>query len=488
MSPVPVRRLLCTTAMTLLFAPPASAQQNDFIISAFAGYTPLPAFEGDGGPATNARLEFPSGLTFDRAGNLYILDCGRIRRVDTGGTITTIAGTGEHGEPVGDGGPAVNARFDASCNTFPSSGIAADDSGNLYFADTFNDRIRKIDARGFITTLADTAAVPDARARASEPAGVAVDGAGNVYYADTGRAGVFLIDPAGTVTKIAGTDDRGCGYCPNGDGGPATAAKIGYPTGLARDRHGNLYVGDYVHDRVRKISPDGVISTLAGRAHEGYNADGFSGDGGPATNAELNSPDAVAVDRAGNVYISDNMRIRRVDPAGIITTFAGTPGGPHADGVAPLATSVGWVSGLAVDAGGAIYLASAYTSRVRRIGPRVTGAQALPLPSAKRCVSRRAFPIRVRLLPGIRFTSATVTVNGRRVPVYVYAERRRRITEIGARYLNVRRFRAFVDLRGLGKGRYAVKITATTTDGRTLRSTRRYRTCAGGLKGGLPPL
>jgi sugar lactone lactonase YvrE len=484
---------VAAAAAGLASAPPAA--EGALTIITVAGRSSLPGYAGDGGPATVARLQSPSGLTFDSAGNLYILECARIRRVNTAGTITTIAGTGliGYGPFGGDGGHALNAQFRPSCGDFPDSGLAADGRGNLYFADTHNQRIRKIDAGGIITTIAETGSAPGID-HPSRPTGVAVDAAGNVYYSDWSNSLVFRIAPAGTITAVAGNGDAGCGACPNGDGGPATAARIGFPTGLALDRHGNLYVADYTHHRVRRVNPAGIISTLAGRATVPGGT--FSGDGGPAVNAELSTPGAVAVDRAGNVYIADigNARIRRVDPAGTITTYAGTTvyrEGVTRDGQPPTETRIGWASGLALDGGDILHFASHRIHHVRKVAPAVTGPRALPLPAARRCTRQRAFRIRVRRLRGIRFTSATVAVNGRRVPVYVYTERgRRRLTAIGARYLNVRRFRAFIDLRGLVKGIYTVRVTVLTADGRTLRAKGRYRTCASGgrLRGRLPRL
>ena len=276
-------------------------------------------FGGDEGPATTARLTFPRGVAVDGAGNLYIADTSnhRIRKVDATGTITTIAGTGERGFG-GDEGPATTARL-----TFPL-GVAVDSAGGLYIADTYNHRIRKVDSTGTITTIAGTGEFgfggdggPAVEAGLRNPYGVAVDGAGNLYIADTDNHRIRKVDSTGTITTVAGTGERGFG----GDGGPATAAQLAPPAGVAVDGAGNLYIADRGNHRIRKVDSTGTITTVAGTGERG-----FGGDGGPAEQARLDSPHGVAVDSAGNLYIVDrgNHRIRKVDSAGVITTVAGT--------------------------------------------------------------------------------------------------------------------------------------------------------------------
>ena len=232
-------------------------------------------------------------------------------------TITTIAGTGEFGFS-GDGGPAVEAELR---NLY---GVAVDSAGNLYIADTRNRRIRKIDSTGTITTIAGTGEVgfsgdggPAAVARLTFPYGVAVDSAGNLYIADTGNQRIRKVDSTGTITTIAGTGEVGF----SGDGGPAVEAELRNPYGVAVDSAGNVYIADSSNHRIRKVDSTGTITTIAGTGEVG-----FSGDGGPAVEAELRSPRGVAVDSAGNVYIADvsDRRIRKVDSTGTITTIAGT--------------------------------------------------------------------------------------------------------------------------------------------------------------------
>ena len=257
--------------------PPSSAQE--FTITTIAG-TPPRAPDGDGGPAIEANLNWPGGVAVDGAGNVYIADRGndRIRRVDGAGIITTIAGTGESGSSA-DGGPAIEANLN-----WPA-GVAVDGAGNVYIADRGNDRIRRVDGAGVITTIAGTGVRgfsgdggPAVEAKLDGPSGIAVDGAGNVYIADRGNDRIRRVDGAGVITTIAGTGVRGF----SGDGGPAVEAKLDGPSGIAVDGAGNVYIADYNNHRVRRVDGAGIITTIAGTGVRG-----FSGDGGPAVEAEL---------------------------------------------------------------------------------------------------------------------------------------------------------------------------------------------------------
>ena len=328
------------------------------------------------------------------------------------------------------------------------------------------------------------------------PTGLAVDGRGTLYIADSANQRVRLV-VGGTIATIAGSGMNGCNLCTQGAGGPATSFALTDPVGLAVDGGGNVLIADWLNDRVYAVTPGGIISIVAGGPHPPNVAGGFSGDGGPATAAELDGPAALAVDAHGNVYIADsiNDRIRIVAPDHTMTTFAGNGSRSFVEGAAPTASSVGTPEGLAATSQGRLYIAASGINRVLTLGGpavtpavAVTGARALPLPSNGRCTSHRAFPIRVRRLAGVTYASAVVAVNGRRVPVYVYTTRRTRVTKIGATALNSKRFRAYVDLRGLARGRYSVRVSALTTDGRALTATRRYRTCAGKLGGSIPRL
>jgi uncharacterized protein (TIGR03437 family) len=275
-------------------------------------------YSGDGGPATGAQLDFPGAVAVDAAGNLYIADTlnNRIRKVATSGTITTIAGTGtlaSFGTPaasLGDGGPAVNAELGLP------SGVAVDAAGNVYIADSFTSRVRKIATNGTITTVAGSGMCctyppgdggPATSAEIVTPDGVAVDSVGNLYIADYARNVIRKVSPAGIISTVAGT---GAGSY-FGDGGPATSAGLYEPWGIAVDSSGNLYIADSGDQRIREVLTNGTIISIAGNSDVGY-----SGDRGQATNAELNAPTDVAVSATGGVYVADSMNnvIRLLTP------------------------------------------------------------------------------------------------------------------------------------------------------------------------------
>ena len=263
---------------------------------------------GDGGPATSASLNGPFGVALDGLGNGFIADTSnqRIRRVDAAtGIITTVAGDG-FGGSSGDGGPATSARL------FHPTGVALDGTGNLFIADLGNHRIRKVDTSGIITTVAGDGfggfsgdGGPATIASLNLPHGVALDGAGNLFIADQFNHRIRKVDTSGIITTVAG---NGSATFP-GDGGPATSARLFHPTGVALDGAGNLFIADSSNHRVRKVDTSGIITTVAGNG-----SFGFSGDGGPATSARLGSPSGVALDSSGNLFIVDlfNDRIRKV--------------------------------------------------------------------------------------------------------------------------------------------------------------------------------
>ena len=285
-------------------------------ISTFAG-TGEGGFSGDGGPAVQALLDRPRGLAVDMAGNLYIADSSNecIRRVDSSGTISTFAGTGEGGFS-GDGGSAVQALLDRP------RGLAVDMAGNLYIADSSNECIRRVDSSGIISTFAGRGARlgevgPVVKILVSIPPGVEVDADGNLFITEAGRGRILRVDTSGTISTIAGTDSSGFG----GDGGPAIKAHLHAPSDIAVDTAGNLFIADTNKHRIRRVDPSGIITTIAGTGERG-----FAGDGGLGVEAQLNYPEGVAVDAAGNLYFADsyNHRIRRVDPSGTISTIVGT--------------------------------------------------------------------------------------------------------------------------------------------------------------------
>lgn len=336
---------------------PAVAAPGD--ISTVAG-NGIAGYSGDGGPAASAQLSLPHGVAVDASGNLYIADVynHRVRKVDTGGTITTVVGNGGAGYS-GDGGPATAASL------YWPVFVAIDAVGNLYITDSGTASIRKVDASGIITTIAGNG-IPGysgdgglaTSASFNWPFGVVVDASGNVYIADLWNHRIRRVDTSGMVTTIAGNGVSGY----SGDGGLATSASINAPYGIDIDDDGNIYIGDHYNGRIRKVDTAGIITTVAGG--------GSGGDGGPATAASLNGPEGVAVDESGNIFIADhyNGRIRKVDTAGIITTVAGVgPWGYSGDGGPATLANLSGPSGIAVDAVGNIFIADSYNNRVRKV-------------------------------------------------------------------------------------------------------------------------
>ena len=324
----------------------------------------------------------------DGTGNLYIADSRNhnIRRVDASGTITTIAGTGSRGYN-GDGGPAIQAQLN-----YPT-GVAVDATGNLYIADSGNHRTRRVDARGVITTIAGTGSGgysgdngPAAQAQLARPEGMAIDRAGNLYIADFGNDRIRRVDARGVITTIAGTGERGY----SGDNGPAAQAQLAFPRGVTVDGVGNLYIAEYGNHRIRQVDARGIITTIAGIAYHGL-AGSYFGDGGPAIEAGLNFPQGVAVDGAGNVYIADtsNNRIRRVDARGGITTIAGIgDNGFSGDGGLAVQARIAEPFDVAVDGAGNLYIAEYGNRRIRVLRqtsslPPPTRLKATPVSSSR---------------------------------------------------------------------------------------------------------
>jgi Bacterial Ig-like domain (group 3)/FG-GAP-like repeat/FG-GAP repeat/Beta-propeller repeat/NHL repeat len=321
-------------------------------------------YAGDGGAATAAELNDPDGVNFDAQGNLYIADLVNnvIRKVDTAGNITTVAGNGKAGFS-GDGGPATAAELNGPF------GVTPDSAGNLYIQDTLNARIRKVDTTGTITTIAGNGTFgfsgdggPATAAEVAEVQGARFDTAGNLYVPQCGPAAIRKIDTTGTITTVAGNGTDGF----TGDGGPATSAQLNCPSGVAIDAAGELFIADYLNNRIRKVGANGIITTIAGNG-----TPGFTGDGGPALSAEINLPNDVDLDAAGDVYIADsgNNRLRKIGTTGVITTVAGGLNNAGSAGInAP--------SALALGKAGNLYFSDSGNNAVREVFP--AGALSFP--------------------------------------------------------------------------------------------------------------
>lgn len=333
---------------------------TDGIIRTIAG-TGVNGFSGDNGPALQATLGQVYGMAVDSAGNLYFTeqDNNRIRRITPGGIITTIAGTGVAGFS-GDGGPATAARISQPTR------LAVDASNALYFVDSATHVVRKI-LNGDITTIAGNGTgfgdgIPAATA-ALLPLAVAVDAAGVVYIADFLTNGVRRVDTNGRIRTMAGTGTSGF----SGDGGPALSARFNftlYP-GLAVDSTGALLVGDNQNGRVRRITPDQRINTIAGNGL--YR---FSGNGGPASSASLNFPLGVMAAPDGSIYIGETlqMRIRKIAPDGTISVFAGNGiQGYSGDGGLAVNASLSFPTSMALDSVGNFYFADTVNSAIRKV-------------------------------------------------------------------------------------------------------------------------
>jgi len=325
-----------------------------YVITTVAG-TGSSGYSGDGGAATEAQLKSPKGVTFDSSGNLYIADYynHRIRKVNTNGVITTVAGTGSSGYR-GDGGAATEAQLNSP------KGVAFDSSGNLYIVDRGNYLIRKVDTNGDISTVAGGGLGDDGgaatEAELKYPSGVAVDSSGNLYIVDTGNNRIRKVETNGVISTVAGTGTSGY----SGDAGAATEAQLSSPSGVAVDSSGNLYIVDRGNNRIRKVDTKGVISTVAGG--------GSSGDcDATATDVWLGEPSGVAVDSSGNLYIAEESkaRIRKVDTNGVISTVAGNGRSGYA-----INAQLNSPSGVALDSSGnLLYIADSYYIRKVELAP-----------------------------------------------------------------------------------------------------------------------
>ena len=336
-------------------------------ISTLAG-TGKQGYSGDGGAATAALLGTPSCVVVDAAGNVFAADSANhvVRKVSAAGTISTVAGTGAAGY-AGDNGLATAAQLNSP------NGCALDGAGNLYIADTGNNVVRKVaNATGLITTVAGTGSAgfsgegaPPILAELNQPYGVALDSVGNLYISDTKNQRVRKVSfTANTIVTLAGNGTFGY----SGDGGSATAGQLYNPEGLLVTSAGDIIVAEEANSVVRKISvATGKLSTLAGSSKYG-----FAGNGNAAAEALLQGPTSVAMDTAGNLYISDagNNEIRRVDTKNTIVAVVGDgSSGYVGDGKAASAASMTRPRGVAVSAAGIMYIADTGNFVVRKVTP-----------------------------------------------------------------------------------------------------------------------
>ncbi len=313
--------------------------------------------------ASSSLLQYPAGIARDAAGNFYVADASSntVQKITSAGVVSTLAGAA--GAAGSQDGIGASARFNQP------NGVALDAAGNLYVADTGNATIRKISADGTVITLAGSPASRGSRDGAgsdalfNQPSGLAVDGAGNLYVADTYNATIRKITPAGTVSTLAGlAGSRG-----EADGS-GTAARFNYPSGLAVDGTGNLYVADTYNATIRKVSPSGMVTTLAGSAGI-IGAVDLTG-----TNALFNQPWGIAVDAAGNVYVADtgSAIIRRISAGGAVSTLAGVAGvAGFADGPGPSAL-FNQPHGLVLDGSGNLFVADTANAAIRRVASDAT--------------------------------------------------------------------------------------------------------------------
>ena len=311
------------------------------------------------------------------SGNVYIADTdnNKIRMVTSTGIIKTFAGTGVFGSS-GDGGAATSAQL------YGPWGVAVDIFGNVYIADSSNNKIRKVGSTGTITTFAGTGvggSSGDGGAATSAqlywPSGISVDISGNVYIADTYNNKIRKVTSTGIITTIAGTGTYGS----SGDGGAATSAQFFYPVGVSVDISGIVYIADNGNNKIRMVASTGIITTFASTGTAGS-----SGDGGAATSAQLNNPYGVTVDISGNVYIADgtNFEIRMVTSTGIITTIAGTGGGGDGgDGGVATSAQLTFPHGVAVDISGIVYIADTYNNKIRMVVPQSPTSLPAPAPT-----------------------------------------------------------------------------------------------------------
>lgn len=331
-------------------------------INAFAG-NHTSGYSGDGSSALSAQCFAPAGIACDNSGNVYFCEIGNsvVRKVSASGIISTVAGTGVQGFS-GNGGPATAAKINQP------TGVAVDDTGNIYFTDDGNNMIRKINTAGIISTIAGTGTAGyfgdlglAVNAQLNGPSGVAIDRKGNVYIADVYNHAVRKIDTGGRITTIAG--DGSPGY--SGNGYSALIASLNFPKGIAVDSTGNIYVVDQGNSCVRRINTGGYIYAYAGTDTMGY-----AGDGSYGYKAKLSAPTEVAPDRSGNVYIADfnNHVVRKMTASGFISTYAGSgTSGYSGDGGNARMANMAGPYGVAVSNTGRLYITDEINNVIRVI-------------------------------------------------------------------------------------------------------------------------
>ncbi|MFE9296205.1 RICIN domain-containing protein [Streptomyces niveus] len=339
----------------------ATDEHSSAAISTVAG-TGVAGFKGDNEPAVSAQLNRPYGIAVDSIGTVYFSDYvnNRLRKITTDGKISTVAGAAVGYR--GDDGPAASALLNAPRE------IAVDSAGTVYITDSANNRVRKITTDGTISTVAGTGTAgfggdggPATKAQLNYPLGVAVDSTGALYITDHRNSRIRKVTADGNISTVAGSGVAGF----KGDGEPAVSAHLKTPYALAVDGMDELYIADAGNNRVRKVASDGTISTVAGSG-----VAGFRGDDGLATSAQLNFPLGVVVDSTGTLYISDynNNRVRKVAADGTISTVAGTGTAGYGGDDGPAASAqLNKPFGLAVDCVDTLYIADHLNNRVRKI-------------------------------------------------------------------------------------------------------------------------
>lgn len=372
------------------------------IINTIAGTPGIHGSSGNNGPAKDALFASPLGIGTDKNGNIYVGDWfnWNIRKINRNGIVSVFAGTGIGGYS-GDGGHALNAQFNVVYD------IDVDKLGNVYLIDYGNSRVRKINTGGIIATVAGNGLPgdplvngvgdggPATQAPLYSPLAMTIDENGNIYVVESSKNMIRKINNAGIISTIAGQGFLHAGY--SGDGGPALNAKLHLPVDIAVDKNGNLFIAELGNHIIRKIDVNGIISTFAGTGVPGY-----SGDGGRATSAQLYRPFGVAVDTAGNVYIAEdsNHVIRKVDPGGTISTIAGTgvkgysgDGGPSRQAILTIPQR------LAVDDSSHIYLTDWVNHTVRKISSCVSTVVSSVSISASEVSVCEATPVTFTALP-----------------------------------------------------------------------------------------